>query len=290
MPDILPGAEGFPRTEILSPIVHRVLGLNPSTFTGPGTNTYLLGVDQGEVTLIDTGSGVADYITLLQEHLAAHGNPTLREILLTHVHPDHIGGVAQLQALYPGIPVHKFPWPEADGPWPACQPIADGDIFRGAGFTLRAIHSPGHAQDHICFFLEEEQALFTGDVVLGVGTTVIPQHGGDLGDYLETLRQLLGQEVCRLYPGHGPVIEDGPAKIREYLDHRLKREQQVLAELETGPKSVEGIVRSIYRDYPQHLYAAAGQSILSHLNKLERESRVERDHADPPVFSMIQTT
>ena len=289
MPEILPGAQGFPQTEILSPLVHRVLGLNPSTFTGPGTNTYLLGVEQGEVTLIDTGSGVEAYLSLLQEHLAAHGNPPIKQILLTHVHPDHIGGVRQLQKLYPGVPVYKFPWPEADENWPACQPITDGARFQGKGFTLRAIHSPGHAEDHICFFLEQEQALFTGDVVLGVGTTVIPQKGGDLGDYLETLRRLLGENPRRLYPGHGPAIEDGPAKINEYLEHRLKRENQVLAELKNGPMSVEAIVRSIYREYPEHLYAAAGQSILSHLDKLEREARVTRNQAEPPEFTLTET-
>ena len=287
MPDILPGTEGFPRTEVLSPRVHRVLGLNPSVFTGPGTNTYLLGMEAGAPVLIDTGSGLKEYTTLLTEHLAAFGAPSIQQILLTHVHPDHIGGVEAVRGLFPAIPCHKFPWPEADAGWPECIPIQDGEVFSGPGYTLRAIHSPGHARDHICFYLEEEQALFTGDVVLGVGTTVIPQNGGDLGDYLETLRNLLGLEVKRLYPGHGPVIEDGPTKIQEYLDHRLERENQVLAELSSRPQTVEQIVRSIYRDYPERLYQAAGQSILSHLQKLERESRVVRDDSEPSVFSLI---
>ena len=287
MPDILPGAEGFPRTEVLSSRVHRVLGLNPSLFTGPGTNTYLLGVDQGDAVLIDTGSGLVEYSSLLQEHLAAHGNPPLRQILLTHVHPDHIGGVESIREFSPKVPVYKHPWPDADSAWPVCESIADGDVFSGAGYTLRAIHTPGHALDHICFYLEEEKALFTGDVILGVGTTVIPQNGGDLGDYLETLRKLLTLDVKRLYPGHGPVIEDGPAKIQEYLSHRLAREAQVLTELEGGSKTVEQVVRSIYREYPEHLYAAAGQSILSHLDKLVREGRVARNAEEHPVFSLL---
>ncbi len=288
MPDLLPGAESFPRTAVLSESVHRVLGLNPSAFTGPGTNTYLVGADGGTPLLIDTGIGLPAYLDLLKEHLAAEGLGPLAKILLTHVHGDHIGGAADVLGLYPDIPVHKFPWPGKDEAYPLdLQPVADGQRFSGEGYTLRAVHTPGHAQDHICYYFEEERALFSGDVILGMGTTVIPQDGGNLAHYLDTLRKLQTLDVERIYPGHGPVIENAPQKIAEYLAHRLEREQQILDELAGGAKTVEEMVRSIYREYPERLYAAAGQSVLSHLDKLEDEGRVARDRAEPPRFTLL---
>jgi glyoxylase-like metal-dependent hydrolase (beta-lactamase superfamily II) len=288
MPDLLPGAEGFPRAAVLTDRVHRVLGLNPSPFTGPGTNTYVVGAQGKEPLLIDTGSGLPEYLELLKSHLEAQGINPLTRILLTHVHADHIGGAGDVGGLFPGIPIHKQPWPEKDARYPVeLRAARDGERFSGEGYTLQAIHSPGHAQDHLCYYLEEERALFTGDVILGVGTTIIPQDGGSLGDYLETLRRLQSLEVDRIYPGHGPVIENPKEKIAEYLEHRLERERQIVAELSGGPKTVEEMVRSIYREYPEHLYPAAGQSVLSHLDKLEAEGRVGRDGAGSPRFSLL---
>lgn len=287
MPDLLPGAENFPRTAVLSECVHRVLGLNPSAFTGPGTNTYLVGAGGAEPLLLDTGAGLPEYVELLRGHLEERNVARLTRILLTHVHGDHIGGVADVLGLYPGIPVHKFPWPEKDADYPLkLEAVREWERFSGDGYTLQAVHTPGHAQDHICYYLEEERALFTGDVILGVGTTVIPQDGGNLVDYLATLRKLQSLEIDRIYPGHGPVIDNPREKIAAYLAHRLERERQILDEMAGGPKTVEQMVRSIYREYPEHLYAAAGQSVLSHLVKLEGEQRAARDDAAPPRFSL----
>jgi glyoxylase-like metal-dependent hydrolase (beta-lactamase superfamily II) len=287
MPDLLSDIQQFPRTAVLSERVHRVLGLNPSAFTGPGTNTYLVGASGADPVLIDTGSGVPEYLDLFQQHLKAQALPDPRRVLLTHVHPDHIGGAEGLMRLYPRLTAHKYPWPEKDAKYPlALEPLGDGDVIEGAGYTLRAIHCPGHAQDHICFLLEEERALFTGDVILGVGTTVIPVEGGDLGHYLDTLRRLQKLDLARIYPGHGPVIESPREKIESYLAHRLKREAQILAELNPGARSVVQIVQSIYQGYPQHLHGAAGMSVLSHLLKLEREGQVARDDGVPPRFRL----
>lgn len=285
MPETLQDIARFPRTAVLTGKVHRVLGLNPSTFTGPGTNTYLVGMDGATPLLLDTGSGVPEYAELLRGHLREAKAPPLSRVILTHAHPDHIGGAADVRALFPKAPVAKCPWPERDAHFPVdLDVLKDGDRIAGDGYTLRAVFTPGHAPDHLCFFLEEEQALFTGDVILGVGTTVIPLDGGDLGQYLDTLRRLLTLGVRRIYPGHGPVIENAQEKIAQYLEHRLERERQVLEELSGGAKTVMEIVRSIYRAYPANLHAAAGQSVLSHLIKLEREGRVARDGASDPRF------
>ena len=290
MPDVLQGVSDFPKTARISDRVHRVLGMNPSPFTGPGTNTYLVGLNSERPLLIDTGIGKPEWARLLEEQLADSGAPSLTRCLMTHGHADHTGGVPHLRRMFPEIELHKHPWPGVDPPaGPAAVPIADGGLYAEEGkFTLRAVFSPGHAPDHMCFHLldADENALFTGDVVLGVGTTVIPRTGGDLGAYLDTLRRLLALNVDRIYPGHGPVIENPRQKIEYYLNHRLEREAQILAELEAGPKTVEAIVKSIYRDYPENLHAAAGQSVWAHLDKLEREGRAGHDGGDPPLYAL----
>jgi glyoxylase-like metal-dependent hydrolase (beta-lactamase superfamily II) len=287
MPDVLQDVTAFPRTARLTPKVHRVLGMNPTPFTGPGTNTYLVGMDGGEPLLIDTGIGKPEWLALLRSHLEDCAAPPPVRCLMTHGHPDHIGGAQHLLDAFGERPLHKHPWPGKDEAYPlALVPIAHDEVIRGEGYTLRAIHSPGHAPDHICFLLEEERALFTGDVILGVGTTVIPRDGGDLGQYLDTLRRLQALAPARIYPGHGPVIDDPRAKIAYYLEHRLERERQILAALEAGAGTVEALVRSIYRDYPPNLHAAAGQSVSAHLDKLVREGRVREEGATPPRFTL----
>jgi len=279
MPETLQDITQFPRTAVLTPKVHRVLGLNPGTFTGPGTNTYVIGLDGDAPLLLDTGSGVPAWADLLKAHLAEAKAPPLARCIMTHGHPDHTGGAPDFKRLFPRGSLHKMAWPERDRQVRAeMLPLADGARIMGAGYTLRAVHTPGHAPDHLCFFLEEERALFTGDVVLGVGTTVIPLDGGDLGQYLASLRLLLALDVRRIYPGHGPVIENARDKIQQYLDHRLERERQILAELAGGTKTIMEMVRSIYREYPVNLHPAAAQSVESHLIKLERERRVVREH------------
>jgi ribonuclease/clavin/mitogillin len=289
MPETLQSVTQFPRTAVLTPKVHRVLGLNPSTFTGPGTNTYIVGLDGDAPLLLDTGAGVPEWATLLKHHLDEHKAPPLARAIMTHGHGDHIGGAPDFMRLFPRASLHKKFWPERDATVQVrFMPLEDGARVTGTGFTLRAIHTPGHAPDHLCFFLEEEKALFTGDVVLGVGTTVIPLEGGDLGQYLDTLRRLLTLDVQKIYPGHGPVIENAKAKIQQYLDHRLEREQQILNELSGGPKTIIAMVRSIYAAYPENLYAAAGQSVESHLIKLEREGRVARSRAAEPQFTLLK--
>ncbi len=266
----------------LSPRVATVLGHNPGPFTGPGTNTYIVGTGRRPL-LLDTGVGVPKWAELLPEGLRelSHTDQFDR-VVITHAHQDHIGGMKDVTRLFGRLEVLKKPWPVA-GPDDAAgvplTPIDHDEVVATEGATLRGVFTPGHAPDHLCYYLVEEKAVFTGDVVLGAGTTIIPDGTGDLGQYMDSLRRLLALDVATIYPAHGPVIRDAKGKIREYIAHRELRERQVLAALKDGPLEVPAIVKRIYTDVPQFLHAAAAQSVRSHLKKLQREGRVAEDGA-----------
>ncbi len=256
--------------------VATVLGQNPGPFTGPGTNTYIVGTGKRPI-LLDTGAGAAVYEELLPHALReVSRSEGLERIVCTHAHPDHIGGVPQVHRRFGQLEVLKKPWPGKDEVARATiAPIEDGAIVETEGVTLRAVHTPGHAPDHLCYYLEEERALFTGDVVLGAGTTVIPDDTGDLGQYMDSLRRLLELELELIYPAHGPVIRNPRQKIEEYIAHRELRERQVLEALAGGePLEPMQIVKRIYVDVPEFLHAAASNSVRSHLKKLRNEGRV----------------
>jgi hydroxyacylglutathione hydrolase len=262
----------FPKTATPSDLVGRVLGLNPGMMTGPGTNTYLVG--RRDPILIDTGIGVPEYVPLLDRYLGERGWKSPARVVLTHRHKDHLGGVKDLRERFPGLPVAKRLYRDEELP-ENIDDIRDGDVIQGDGVTLVAIATPGHASDHLCYYLPEEKALFTGDVVLSGSTSVIPAGDGDLLDYMNSLRRLQGLEVRRIYPAHGPVIEDGPARIQEYIDHRLMRERQILQALGDGLATIPVMVEKIYAEVPKTLHAMAAQSVESHLKKLAREGRVQ---------------
>jgi glyoxylase-like metal-dependent hydrolase (beta-lactamase superfamily II) len=261
----------FPKTATVSPLVGRVLGLNPGMMTGPGTNTYLLG--RRDPILLDTGAGVPEYMDELAGYLAERGWKQPSRVVLTHRHRDHLGGVPHLRERFHGLPVGKMIHRDAELP-EGVEDLRDGATIQGDGVTLRAIYTPGHASDHLCYYLEEENAVFTGDVVLAGSTTVIPAEDGDLLDYMSSLKRLQELGVRRIYPAHGPVVEDGPALIAEYIEHRLMRERQILEVLGNGPATIPAIVERVYAAVPKNLYAMAGQSVASHLKKLACEGRV----------------
>jgi hydroxyacylglutathione hydrolase len=271
----------FPKTATVSSLVGRVLGLNPGMMTGPGTNTYLIG--RRDPILLDTGSGVPDYVPLLEGYLAERGWSQPSRVVLTHRHRDHLGGVPQLRERWRGLRVAKMIHRDAGLP-ERIEDLRDGQTIEGEGVTLTAVHTPGHASDHLCYYLAEEQALFTGDVVLGGSTTVIPAEDGDLLDYLASLRRLQAMDVRRIYPAHGPVIEDAPAKLAEYIEHRLLRERQVLEGLGDGLDTIPALVARIYAEVPRDLHPMAAQSVESHLKKLAREGRA-REHRRPDAPS-----
>jgi len=260
----------FPRTATPSPLVGRVLGLNPGMMTGPGTNTYLVG--RRDPILIDTGAGVPDYVPLMERYLGERGFSQPARVVLTHRHRDHMGGVDQLRARFRGLAVAKMIHKDSGLPEPI-DDLRDGQKVEGEGVTLIPLHTPGHASDHLCYYLVEERALFTGDVILGGSTTVIPSEDGDLADYMASLRRLQELDVRRIYPAHGPVIENAPAKIQEYIDHRLLRERQVLEALGDGLLTIPAMVERIYAQVPKALHATAAMSVESHLKKLRRDGR-----------------
>jgi glyoxylase-like metal-dependent hydrolase (beta-lactamase superfamily II) len=272
----------MPDVDVWSPRVAVALGQNPSAFTGPGTNTYLVGTGEARL-LLDPGQGVPSYLPVLERAMERAGCRRIQEIVLTHGHPDHIGGVRAVRERFGALRVSKFPWPELDASYADLDllPLADGAVVKTEGATLRGVFTPGHAPDHLCFVLEEEHALFSGDNVLGVGTTVIPNESGDLAQYLRSLDALLALAPRRIYPAHGPAIDDGVGKLREYIAHRHEREAQILAALARGASTVMEIVAIVYAAYPQTLHAAAAQSTTQHLRKLEREGRVRPDGPAP---------
>ena len=271
-----------PEISIWSERVTVALGMNPGIFTGPGTNTYLVGTGRRRI-LLDTGQGRAEYLPVLERALEAAGAEGLQEIVLTHGHPDHVGGLGDVLARFGPLRTSKLVLP-GEPPLPGVvTAIGDADRIATEGATLRAIFTPGHAADHLCFALEEEGAIFSGDNVLGIGTTVIPVEGGDLGLYLASLERLLAERPGRIYPAHGPCVEDGRAKLREYLSHRQQREAQIVAALRPEEEPVMDIVRRVYTDVPAVLHAAAAHSVTAHLRKLEAEGRARRTGRVAPL-------
>ena len=260
-----------------------VLGMNPGIFTGPGTNTYLVGTGKRRI-LLDTGGGEPEYLDVLRRAMHETGCEAIQEIVLTHGHPDHIGGAIALSDHFGPLRVSKLAWPGVDENYHLdLHLLEDGAVLRTEGATLRALHTPGHAVDHLCWMLEEEGAVFSGDNVLGVGTTVIPAKSGNLRDYMQSLQRLLAEAPTAIYPAHGPYIADGTAKVREYISHRREREEQIIAAMRRGAQRIPEIVAVVYAAYPRSLHDAAGHSVCSHLLKLEDERRAARSGDGEPL-------
>jgi glyoxylase-like metal-dependent hydrolase (beta-lactamase superfamily II) len=242
--------------------VIRVLAPNPGVRELEGTNTWIVG--DAPAIVVDPGPGHEDH---LREVARTAG--TIGAIALTHDHPDHAPGALPLAAVT-GAPV--FAARPADG----MERIRDGDRVTSGTTVLSVVGTPGHAPDHVTFFSPPSGSLFTGDAVLGRGTSVIDPPEGDLTAYLRSLRRLRELSPRTIYPGHGPVVLRAVAKLDEYLEHRAMREEQVLTALGDEWRTPQEMVAEIYAEYPPEVHELAARSVLAHLIKLELEGRADK--------------
>jgi glyoxylase-like metal-dependent hydrolase (beta-lactamase superfamily II) len=256
MPELVPGEV----VELMAS-VRRIVAPNPSLMTGPGTNTYLVGA--GDVAVIDPGPPDEGHL----DAIAAAGEGRIRHIIVTHTHPDHAPGAAGL-AERTGATVLGFD--ERDGFVPDAT-LAEADAVAGDGFRLLALHTPGHASNHLCYLLEGENLLFSGDHVMAGSTVVIAPPDGDMDHYLESLERLrhLDPPLRAIAPGHGPLLADPRAVLEGYISHRLAREAAIAEALRRrGRATVDELVGDVYLDVPHELHPVARYSVWAHLRRL----------------------
>jgi glyoxylase-like metal-dependent hydrolase (beta-lactamase superfamily II) len=243
-----------------------VTAANSSPYTLEGTNTYLVG--QGRLVVIDPGPDDPAHISAVRDEVRAAGGE-IGVVLVTHSHADHLGAAAALAGPRGAVPVRRW------GAGPA--PLADGEVVEAGGAALRALHTPGHADDHVVFHWAARRLLFSGDLVLGSGTVVLQPREGALDDYLASLDRVGRLDLAMIAPGHGPLIDDPGSRIAEYVAHRRMRERQVLDVLAGGARTPGEIVGVIYRTLEPALHPAAENTVRAHLLKLVREGRVRRE-------------
>ena len=258
-----------------------VFAFNPGPITGAGNWTWLL---PGKLpTLIDAGTGEAAHLAEVEKAL---DSARLEQVLVTHAHGDHASGVAALRDRFGVSRFSKLPWPERDSKWPVqWTALADGDVVSAGDTELVAIHTPGHSPDHLCFWDETSRSVFCGDLAIQGTSVWIPARlGGNLAAYLASLERILALNPARMLPAHGAVIDNPDRVLREYIAHRLEREEQVIAALRAGDHTPEAVVSRVYRGLKASLVPLAHESVMAHLLKLEQEGRA-RVHQD--AWTMI---
>jgi glyoxylase-like metal-dependent hydrolase (beta-lactamase superfamily II) len=267
----LPAPGAMPRTADLEPLVSRVLAPNPSGMTLDGTNTYVVGAPgSGQAVVVDPGPADAAHLAAVEGVLAAQDAEVVA-VLVTHHHGDHAEAAQPWGARF-GAPVAAA---DAAVTGPGGRVLAPGEQLRLAGTTIGVVPTPGHTADHLAFRLESG-AVLVGDHVLGRGTSVVTHPEGDVVAYLESLRRVHDLGPAALYCGHGPELTVDPAAVLDfYLAHRAFREEQLLAALDAGPRTVDELVAQVYAAVPQALWPAAAQSTRATLAKLLAEGRVE---------------
>jgi glyoxylase-like metal-dependent hydrolase (beta-lactamase superfamily II) len=289
----------YGEVDIVSPLIRRVVANNPNPFTYLGTGTYLIG--RGHVAVLDPGPDDPAHVEAVRA--ALRPGEQITHLVVTHTHSDHSPASRPLQE-HTGAPTYGFgPHgpvddhndrvvfgdPEADGDPSSPEPregadrsfrpdvvLRDGDIVPGDGWTLEAVHTPGHASNHLCYLLREEGVLCSGDHVMGWSTSVIAPPDGHLGQYLASLDKLLGRPQDRRYlPTHGPEITEPHALVEAFLAHRLERSEQILAALAAGPATIAEMVPRLYADVSKRLWRGAAASVYAHLLHLYELGEVE---------------
>jgi len=261
--------------ESLTGLVVRVLGLNPGPFTLSGTNTYLIGSGPSRF-LIDTGEGKLEYLPLLEKAMQMTGCTEISDIFLTHWHIDHIGGLGQVLSKFPKSQIWKHSPEIVRNESAEIKALIPGAIHKTEGATLKVLYCPGHTSDHCGFLLEEEQAIFTGDCILGSGSSTF----SNLQLYLRSLESILAEKPKRLYPGHGPLVdkEEAIGKIQEYIKHRMNRENEIISHLDQKRDwTVESLLEKIYPNIRPELVRGATLNTFLHLQKLQEEGRASSD-------------
>jgi glyoxylase-like metal-dependent hydrolase (beta-lactamase superfamily II) len=270
----------------VTPLISRVVANNPGPFTFKGTGVYIVGTR--DVAVIDPGPLIDEHVAALKRALEGK---RVSHILVTHTHIDHSPAAQPLKE-WSGAKTYAF-GPHGsghhdDGPrleeggdqsfMPDVR-LKDGALVEGNGFTIEAVHTPGHTSNHLCFGLREERALFTGDHVMGWSTTVVTPPDGNMREYMASVRKLQARDDAVLYPTHGAPVTDPKPFLQAYVDHRLEREAQIVACLNDGIGKIPAMVERMYADVDKRLHPAAARSVLAHLIQLTEDGRVVAEPA-----------
>lgn len=271
----------YGRCDVLSPLIQRVICDNPSPFTYVGTSTYIVGRAEAgaKVAVIDPGPRDDAHFDALVQALDGR---TVSHILITHTHLDHSPLSTRLSQACDNAPIWSAPLPartdtSAEGQDDSFTPdalLSDGQLIEGDGWTLEVLETPGHASNHLAFALKEENALFSGDHIMGWSTTIVAPPDGDMADYMDSLDKVMARGFDIIWPTHGPAITDVAPFLQGYRDHRIERENQVLSQLEAGRSTIAEMIPVLYAAVDQRLWPAASLSVLSHLMKLAKDGRV----------------
>ncbi|HCB33622.1 MAG TPA: MBL fold metallo-hydrolase [Acidimicrobiaceae bacterium] len=314
------GAFDYGVVDRVSPLIRRVVARNPTPFTYHGTGTYIVG--RGAVAVVDPGPPLESHLDAVLA--ALEDDEVVTHAFVTHTHSDHSPLTGRLTertgALSYGFGPHGAVRPDdpddrvdfsayiseaeqeryrrefdeldddlkhegADTDFVPDVALADGDVVYGDGWTLRAVHTPGHCSNHLCYELLEEAALFSGDHVMGWATSVVGPPDGSMQDYLASLHKLLDLAIERYWPTHGPSIPEPAAYVRSFIAHRTEREDQILAALADGPCRIADFVPRMYAGYDKRLWYPAASSVHAHMLHLceTGRARVVDDHGDPKL-------
>lgn len=276
----------YRQIEQVAPGIRRLVAENPSPFTLHGTGTYIIG--EGEVAIIDPGPRDPAHIDALFDGL---GDEVITHVLVTHTHMDHSPGCELVRERCPAKTYAFGPHGAGkladgvqveEGGDMAFAPdvlVKDGDLIEGKGFTIECVYTPGHTSNHLCFQYVEQQALFTGDHVMGWSTSIISPPDGDMGAYLGSLEKLLERNDRVYWPTHGPCIDEPKAFVQKFIEHRLEREAQIKAALGRGLTTIERMVPEMYEGLPEFMYPAAARSVWAAIEHLLNKGEVVTDGA-----------